>query len=339
MIVLIAPFLAVFDFFAMSTAGLGAPVLAVFSTAYATGLVTGGVLGDRFGIRRLFVLGAAAYVLGCVVCVCAPDSTVLLGGRAVQGVAAAAMVPQAFAMTAGGGTYTRFTASLGAASVTGQLLATVVSWRALFAVEIVVAVTGLLAARGLPGARRPDTRIDAVGLTLGVLLPLSVLVPLTVVRLTGASPLFLLPMVAVIPLGLAYRRRSLPVFASRRAVVAAAGTGAAYAGQAVLLLVCGPNLVAVGYGASFAAVSLLRRPVVQIAVAGPILVLLMLGGYSGVPLMLGGAAMGVLLPLLTAKALDGAVPGAASGRLATIQQFAAAVAVWLPVTDLVLPSV
>lgn len=327
--VLIAPFLAVFDFFATSTAGLGAPVLAVFSTAYAAGLVTGGVLGDRFGIRRLFVLGAAGYLLGCVVCACAPDSAVLLGGRAVQGVAAAAMVPQAFAMTAGGGAYTRLAAALGAASVTGQLLATVVSWRALFAVEIVVAVIGLSAARGLPTARRPRTPIDAVGLALGVLLPLSVLVPVTVVRLTGASPLFLLPAVAAIPLGLAYRRRSLPVFASRRAVVAAVGTGVAYAGQSLLLLVAGHDLTAVGYGASFAAVSLLRRPVVQIAVAGPVLALLMDGGYPGLPLMLGGAAMGVLLPLLTAKALDGAVPGAASGRLATIQQFAAAAAMWL----------
>jgi MFS family permease len=331
--VLIAPFLAVFDFFAMSTAGLGAPVLAVFTTAYAAGLVTGGVLGDRFGIRRLFVLGAAGYLLGSAVCACAPGTAVLLGGRAVQGVAAAAMVPQAFAMAAGGGAYTRLTATLGAASVTGQLLATVVSWRALFAAEIVVAVVGLSAARGLPRSRRPDLRIDAVGLALGCLVPLSVLVPLTVVRLTGVSPLFLLPMVAVVPLGLAYRRRTPPVFASCRAVLAAAGTGAAYAGQAVLLLVSGHHPAAVGYGASFAAVSLIRRPVVQVAVAGPVLALLGYGGYQGVPLMLCGAAMGVLLPLLTAKALDGAVPGAASGRLATIQQFAAAAAVWLMNSD------
>ncbi|MCA2216540.1 hypothetical protein [Jidongwangia harbinensis] len=39
MTVLITPFLAVFDFFAMSTAGLGAPALAVFTTAYAAGPV------------------------------------------------------------------------------------------------------------------------------------------------------------------------------------------------------------------------------------------------------------------------------------------------------------
>jgi MFS family permease len=329
MVVLIAPFLAVFDFFAMSTAGLGASVLAMFTTAYAAGLITGGVLGDRFGVRRLFVIGASGYLLACAVCACAHGTAVLLGGRAVQGVAAAAMVPQAFAMTARGGAYTRLTATLGAASVTGQLFATVVSWRALFVVEIVVAAIGVAAARGLSSARRPDTRIDAVEAAIGVMLPLSVLVPLTVVRLTEVSPLFLLVMLAAVPLGLAYQQRSPPVFASCRAVAAAAGTGAAYAGQAVLLLLSDHDLVAVCYGASFAVVSLLRRLVVQIAVAAPVLVLLAEGGYVGVPLMVCGAAMGVLLPLLTAKALDGAVPGAASGRLATIQQFAAAAAVWL----------
>ncbi|PRY17022.1 MFS transporter [Pseudosporangium ferrugineum] len=322
--VLTAPFLAVFDFFAMSTAGLGAPALAVFSTAYAATLMTGGVLGDRFGIRRVFTLAAAGYLLACAICACAPVPAVLLGGRALQGLAAAALVPQAFALTAGGGAYTRLTATLGAASVTGQLLALALPWRALFAVQILVAATALPSARHLPATRHPGTRINP----LTVLLPLALLLPLT-----RTSPLSLLPAAVAVPLWLTYRRRSPPVFAGPRAILAASATGALYAGQAALLLVTGHQLVAIGYGATFAAVSLLRRPAVQLTVAAPALALLAYAGTPGLPLLLGGAAMGILLPLLTAKALNGAVPGAASGRLATIQQLAAAAAIWLTPTS------
>ncbi|WP_045743941.1 hypothetical protein [Actinoplanes rectilineatus] len=233
--VLLAPFLTVFDYFAMSTV---APlvwqhpelILAVFSTVYAAGLVTGGVLAT---------------------------------------------------------------------------------------------------ARAFPPPSSPSSSLDPAGLTLGVLLPLSVLGPLTLVRLTDVTPLFLLFALTVVPLGVAYRRRARRVFANRTALVAAVGTGAAYAGQAAVLLLAAPRPEAVGYGIAFAVFSLLRRPIPQAAVAVLALTLLAVAGYSGIPLVLCGAAMGAILPRLTARALSGAVPGAASGALATVQQFAAAAAVTL----------
>ncbi|GAA1617912.1 MFS transporter [Actinoplanes couchii] len=308
-------------------------MLAAFSTTYAAGLVTGGVLGDRYGTRRLFRAGAAGYLVGCVVCALAPGPAVLVGGRALQGLAAAAMVPQAFALTAiaGPAAYHRLAAVLGAASVTGQLAAVVSggSWRVLFVIQAAATVVMLVRPGRFPPAA--GGRGDVAGLVLGILVPLSVLGPLVVVRLTGGPAWILLGTVAVAPLGWAYRRRGRAVFAGRAAVLAASGTGVAYACQAVLLLLTAlrPDvhpLVPVGYGAAFALFSVLRRPVVLAAVAVPALILTVAAGYPGGLLVVCGAAMGVVLPRLTATALTGSVPGAAAGTLATIPQFAAAAA-------------
>jgi MFS family permease len=64
-----------------------------FLLAIATGLVTGGKLGDHYGRRRLFSLGAAGFALTSAGCGLSVSMAMLIGFRAAQGLAGAAPIP------------------------------------------------------------------------------------------------------------------------------------------------------------------------------------------------------------------------------------------------------
>src|SRR5690606_38913602 len=63
-------------------------------------LLLGGNLGDRFGRRRLFVLGLVGFSAASVLCAVAPTSAALVAARALQGVAGAVLVPGSLAVIA-----------------------------------------------------------------------------------------------------------------------------------------------------------------------------------------------------------------------------------------------
>jgi MFS family permease len=71
---------------------------ASYVLAAAAGLITGGRLGDRFGRRRVFLAGVAVFTVASLVCGMAPDATVLIAARFLQGAAAAALIPQEIAL-------------------------------------------------------------------------------------------------------------------------------------------------------------------------------------------------------------------------------------------------
>ncbi|MBV8838661.1 MAG: MFS transporter [Alphaproteobacteria bacterium] len=76
-------------------AGVGALqwVVDAYNLTYATLLLTGGVLGDLYGRRRLFAVGIALFTVGSVICGLAPNIGALIAGRAVAGLGAALEVP------------------------------------------------------------------------------------------------------------------------------------------------------------------------------------------------------------------------------------------------------
>jgi MFS family permease len=73
-------------------------VIDVYNLIYATLLLTGGVLGDLYGRRRIFVCGIALFMLGTIVCALAPNGATLIAGRAISGLGAALELPMSLVL-------------------------------------------------------------------------------------------------------------------------------------------------------------------------------------------------------------------------------------------------
>src|SRR3954447_11344580 len=61
-------------------------------------LLVGGSLGDHFGRRRVFELGVGGFGVTSVLCAAAPNTEVLIAGRALQGMAGALLIPGTLAL-------------------------------------------------------------------------------------------------------------------------------------------------------------------------------------------------------------------------------------------------
>src|SRR5688500_7203347 len=64
-------------------------VLNAYLVTLSAFVLLGGSLGDRWGRRRVFLLGLAGFTAASVLCGLAPNVGVLIGARAVQGIGAA----------------------------------------------------------------------------------------------------------------------------------------------------------------------------------------------------------------------------------------------------------
>jgi len=64
-----------------------------FSLAFAAGIISAAALGDRLGRRRIFTLGLGLFTLASTACALAPTPGLLIAARAVQGLAAAMVMP------------------------------------------------------------------------------------------------------------------------------------------------------------------------------------------------------------------------------------------------------
>ncbi|GAA2746820.1 MFS transporter [Kitasatospora cinereorecta] len=67
---------------------------AAYTLAMAIGLITGGRLGDIFGRRRMYLIGAVGFTLGSIACGLAQEPGQLIAARAFQGLLGAVMLPQ-----------------------------------------------------------------------------------------------------------------------------------------------------------------------------------------------------------------------------------------------------
>src|SRR5207249_263400 len=61
-------------------------------------ILLGGSLGDRFGRRRVFVIGVGWFAAASALCAIAPNVEVLIGARALQGIGGALLTPGSLAM-------------------------------------------------------------------------------------------------------------------------------------------------------------------------------------------------------------------------------------------------
>jgi EmrB/QacA subfamily drug resistance transporter len=128
-----------------------------YTLSFAVLLATGGRLGDIFGRRRMFLFGVVIFALSSATAGFAPDATALVISRVVQGVGAALMMPatlsiitDAFPANERGkamGMWAGVSAlALAVGPVLGGFLTEHVSWRAIFYLNIPVAVGAVTAA-------------------------------------------------------------------------------------------------------------------------------------------------------------------------------------------------
>ncbi|MFE0464179.1 MFS transporter [Kitasatospora sp. NPDC058965] len=67
---------------------------AAYTLAMAIGLITGGRLGDIYGRKRMYLIGAAGFTLGSLACAVAQAPGQLIAARVVQGLLGSVMLPQ-----------------------------------------------------------------------------------------------------------------------------------------------------------------------------------------------------------------------------------------------------
>lgn len=153
-----------------------------YTIALAAGMLGAGSTGDRFGVRKVCLIGLAVFGLASVLCALAPDITMLVLARVFQGVGAAALLPcslalivrqfpdptdRARALGVWGGI-----GSLGLASgpVLGGALVVTLGWQTIFLVNVpccLLAVV-LIQRYAQPAPRRPE-RLDIAGMCLGTM--------------------------------------------------------------------------------------------------------------------------------------------------------------------------
>ena len=142
-------------------------------------VLLGGSLGDIYGRRRIFSLGTAIFGAASLACGLANGLPMIVAARAVQGVAAALLVPSSLAILGASfpperrghaiGTWSSLTSvTMAAAPALGGWLAEAVSWRAIFLINLPLAAAVLLITRAkVPESRNPSaTALDFRGATL-----------------------------------------------------------------------------------------------------------------------------------------------------------------------------
>lgn len=152
-----------------------------YSLTLAAFVLVGGSLGDRFGRRRVFMVGAAWFGVASLVCAVAPTIGLLVAFRALQGVGAALLIPGALALLQSSFRAADRSRAIGAwsglAGITGAVgpflggwLVDVGSWRWIFFLNIPVVLAVLaISARHVPESRDDDTvtsRLDHGGAAL-----------------------------------------------------------------------------------------------------------------------------------------------------------------------------
>src|SRR5215475_8650693 len=69
-------------------------IIGGYALSFAVGLITGARLGDRYGRKRMFVIGALGFVAASLLSAFAVTPAMLIGSRLAQGLAAALLIPQ-----------------------------------------------------------------------------------------------------------------------------------------------------------------------------------------------------------------------------------------------------
>ena len=145
-------------------------------------LLLAGALADRFGRRRVLVIGLLVMIASSILCASAPSIGALIAARAVQGLGAALVVPTSLALLNGTLRVSDRARGIGVWAGLSTLATTVgpflggwlvdhASWRWVFLLNVPLILLALVALRRVPetGGARRSLSLDAVGALLAIL--------------------------------------------------------------------------------------------------------------------------------------------------------------------------
>ena len=152
-------------------------VLDAYLVVLSALLLLGGSLGDRYGRRRVFLVGLVVFTTASVLCGVAPDLGLLIAARALEGAGGALLVPGSLAILSASFQEEDRRQAIGAwsglagissaiAPLVGGWLTDSVSWRAIFFLNVPLAVATVAAMRHVPETRDeaatgpPERRVD-----------------------------------------------------------------------------------------------------------------------------------------------------------------------------------
>ena len=158
-------------------------ILSGYTLALASLILLGGALGDRWGRRRVFVWGTVWFAAASLLCGIAPDITLLVIARILQGVGAAMLTPGSLALISAsiheddrGAAIGLWSGLGGVAGAIGPLLGgwlvEVAGWRSVFLLNLPLAALVVWASmRHVPESRdpHPPDHLDVLGSACAVI--------------------------------------------------------------------------------------------------------------------------------------------------------------------------
>jgi EmrB/QacA subfamily drug resistance transporter len=149
-----------------------------YTLTFAVLLLTGAALGDRFGRRRMFVVGLAIFTVSSAAAALAPSAGALVAARAAQGVGGAIITPLTLTILSAGVPANRRGAFIGAWSgiaglavalgpVVGGAIVSGISWHWIFWLNVPIGIALIpLAFRRLDESHGPASKLDLPGVAL-----------------------------------------------------------------------------------------------------------------------------------------------------------------------------
>jgi EmrB/QacA subfamily drug resistance transporter len=154
-------------------------VIEAYSLLLSALLLVGGSLGDHYGRRRVFLIGVVLFASASAACGFAADIHQLIAARALQGLGAALLVPGSLAIISSSfsekergraiGTWSGFSAiTTGIGPVIGGWLIEHVSWRAVFFINLPLALVVILISlrHVAENSDKENTKVDWLGAIL-----------------------------------------------------------------------------------------------------------------------------------------------------------------------------
>jgi EmrB/QacA subfamily drug resistance transporter len=191
----------------------GSWIVASYLVAMAAFQPLGGSLGDRYGRRRLFLIGLMLFLVATVVAALSWSIEVLIVARTVQAVAGATAIPNGTALVrslivperqgrAFGTVASALALAAGLGPPLGGVLTAALGWRWIFAANILLIAPALILGLRLPAVSSATStgRFDLRGAALLICGLVSLVLALTVWRLPGV-PLVLAPVLGLLAVG------------------------------------------------------------------------------------------------------------------------------------------